>query len=117
MTAVVVKTQAKAARAPWVARRAAGRERRRRAAGTAGAGATGGVGGGAAGAAGGAGTVAGTGSGGSAGTMAGDGAGGSAGDSDAAIPDDMGPFPPVTDFAAMGPYTSTTMMGVGPNSN
>ncbi len=40
-----------------------------------------------------------------------------AGDGDAAIPDGTGPFPVVADFAAAGPYTSTTMTGVGPNSN
>jgi hypothetical protein len=84
------------------------------------AGASGGAGG-ASGASGGAGGTAGVaGSAGSAGMAGagGAGAGGAGGDdSDAEVPDGTGPFPPVSDFAAAGPYTSTTMSNVGPNSN
>lgn len=63
-----------------------------------------------------------------AGGMSASGAGGTApgGDSDAAVasdgqtsPDDLsstGPFPPVTDFNADGPYKPTTLTGVGPGN-
>jgi hypothetical protein len=81
-------------------------------AGTGGAGGTSGMTAGAGGAGG---------TGGSGGTMAGSGGAGSGGDAgadpDAEVPDGTGPFPPVSDFEAMGPYTSTTMSNVGPNSN
>lgn len=78
----------------------------------------GGLGGGGAGGAGG--SAGSAGAAGSAGSDAGTGAGsgGEGGDTaDASIPDGPGPFPPVSDFAADGPYTSTTMSNVGPNSN
>jgi hypothetical protein len=95
------------------------------AAGTAGAGgATAGTGGSTAGTGAGAGGTtggAGAGAGGDAGMTggAGAGAGGSGGtvESDAEVPGGTGPFPPVSDFAAMGPYMSKTVSGVGPNSN
>jgi hypothetical protein len=91
--------------------------------GAAGAGGAAGVAGASGGAGGGAGTAGAGGTAGvagSAGTMAGTSAGmdGDGGvDPDAQVPTGTGPFPPVSDFAAAGPYSSTMISNVGPNSN
>jgi hypothetical protein len=92
------------------------------AAGTAGASGAGGSTGGASGtgtggSSGVGGSTGGAGAGGDAGSTGGAGSGGMTGDADAEVPDGTGPFPPVSDFAAMGPYTSKTVSNVGPNSN
>ena len=77
-------------------------------AGTAGSSGTGGAGaGGGAGSTGGTGDTGGTGAAGSDASV----------HADAEIPGGTGPFPPVSDFAAAGPYTSTTVSNVGPNNN
>jgi hypothetical protein len=84
-------------------------------AGAAGAGAAGASGSGAGGAAG-TGASAGTGgAGAAAGTAGGAGTGGSGGSKPDGGPD-TGPFPPVTDFQAPGPFGSTTVTGTGPNN-